>query len=471
MLFSSLIFLYVFLPITLVLTLIARKSWHNILLLLASLFFYAWGGVSYTLILLISILVNYVCGICIDHYKHTNVSRYFLIGGITVNLLLLLSFKYANFLVDNLNPFLAFLELEEIALKSIALPIGISFFTFQAISYLVDVYQGKSFVQKKLPDLALYIALFPQLIAGPIVRYHDIARQIVDRKISWSSYAEGIERFIIGLAKKVLLANNFAFLADEIFALDPGNLDLLSAWVGIICYSMQIYFDFSGYSDMAIGLGKLFGFQIPENFNFPYVAKSIKEFWRRWHISLSQWFRDYLYIPLGGNRISPMRTYINLIIVFFLTGFWHGASWNFIFWGLFHGFFLILERGAFGKWLDRTWAGIQHFYLLLVVMIGWVFFRANDFTHGWAYLKAMFSIRNSTSGSFDLVFYWNYELSLAFIIGILASTPIFNLLQNNQWKLSTTYQLASTIGLLFLFLWCTMNLATSSYNPFIYFRF
>ena len=478
MLFSSLIFLYGFLPIVLLLILISRKSWHNRILLLASLVFYAWGGVIFSLLLLIPIILNYFIGLLIDRHRSTPAAKTALVIGISLNLLLLGIFKYANFLVDNVNLVGEQLGFEAIPLGPVVLPLGISFFTFQAISYIVDVYQERSFVQKRFPDLALYIALFPQLIAGPILRYHDIAQQIVQRSITWAKFSSGVERFIVGLGKKVLLANNFALIADEVFAVSPQHLDPVSAWFGLLCYSLQIYFDFSGYSDMAIGLGRMFGFNIPENFNFPYIARSIREFWRRWHISLSNWFRDYLYIPLGGNRISATRTYVNLLIVFFLTGLWHGASWNFVFWGLFHGMFMVLERLGLEKVLHRLWWPLSHLYTLFVVLIAWVFFRAETFGYAWDYCRALFGLMPASESPFDLVFYLNYELLAALLIGLMASTPVFRFLhQRLENRLdgrsfsSNIYGILSTFGLLLIFFYCTMNLVSSAYNPFIYFRF
>lgn len=323
MLFSSPIFLFLFLPITILLFYISYGKLKNSVLLLASLVFYAWGGVSYSSILIISILANYLFGLLISTEKHTKL----ILGlGVGVNLLILMIFKYADFFVMNLNELFTNLHLEPIKQPNILLPIGISFFTFQAISYLVDIYRKEVVYQKNIINLALYISLFPQLIAGPIVRYHDIANQLIKRSFSINKFGEGVERFIIGLSKKGLLANNFAIVADEIMGSDFTDISTPTAWVGIVSYAFQIYFDFSGYSDMAIGLGKMFGFTFLENFNFPYISKSIKEFWRRWHISLSTWFKDYLYIPLGGNRVSNTRVYVNLLIVFTLTGLWHGAS-------------------------------------------------------------------------------------------------------------------------------------------------
>jgi len=345
LLFSSLLFLWLFLPLVLLLSWAAPKNWQNGLLLFASLFFYAWGGVSYTAILAASILLNYFIGIQIEKRRE---SKWPLILGGFINISLLAVFKYANFAALNLNYLLEQLHIAPINLPTILLPLGISFYTFQAISYLFDVKRAIVPAQRSLTKLGLYIALFPQLIAGPIVRYHDINVQLDHRKRDWTSLTIGLQVFIIGLGKKVLLANNFGALADEIFQHNSTMLTAGDAWLGLMCYSLQIFFDFSGYSEMAIGLGKLFGFDLPVNFNYPYIARSVKEFWRRWHITLSTWFRDYLYIPLGGNKKGNFATYRNLLLVFFTTGLWHGASWNFILWGLWHGFFLILERQ---KWL------------------------------------------------------------------------------------------------------------------------
>ena len=348
MVFSSPVFLLVFLPATLFFTLILPRRFQNIMLLIASLFFYAWGGVSFSLIIVSSITINYIVGRQIAKREGKKGAKNALILGLVLNLLLLGIFKYANFIIDNLNVVFDWIHLEPVKMNSIYLPIGISFFTFQAISYIVDVYKKKTPAQKNLIDLALYISLFPQLIAGPIVRYHDIAKQLRNRIPGIKKFASGVERFILGLAKKVLIANTFALVADKIFALEIAEMSTSMAWLGAVAYTFQIYFDFSGYSDMAIGLGRMFGFEILENFNFPYISKSIREFWRRWHISLSNWFRDYLYIPLGGNRKTQGRVFLNLLIVFFLTGFWHGAAWNFVIWGLFHGLFLVIERVGFG---------------------------------------------------------------------------------------------------------------------------
>ena len=345
MVFSSLTFLYLFLPIVLILNYLTPTKYRNYTLLIASFVFYSLGGISLTLLLLSSVIFNYFAGLVINLKLNKKGSKTALFIGIAGNLSLLGYYKYANFIVHNINDLFHSIGISiSFENPGIILPIGISFFTFQAISYLVDLYYQRVELQRNFFSLAVYISLFPQLIAGPIVRYHNIADQLAKRENSPSKFVSGIKRFVIGLAKKVLIANQFALLADTAFQISPENLSTFVAWAGIIAYSIQIYFDFSGYSDMAIGLGRMLGFEFLENFNFPYIARSIREFWKRWHISLTNWFRDYLYIPLGGNSKGKTRTYFNLIFVFFLTGLWHGASWSFVAWGLLHGLFLILER-------------------------------------------------------------------------------------------------------------------------------
>ncbi len=484
MVFSSLVFLFIFLPITLLLYYLIEVKYRNALLLLASIVFFAWGGVSYTVILFISIITNYFVGLLIDKYLNTKRARYLLALGVIVNIGILVVFKYANFFIENINDVFVIFNIEPIDYENIVLPIGISFYTFQALSYIVDVYRGETKVQKSLTKLALFISLFPQLIAGPIVRYHDINLQLSNRLVNFNKFSSGIERFIIGLGKKVLLANTFAAVVDSIFAMDPTNMSSIVAWLGIILYALQIYFDFSGYSDMAIGLGKMFGFDLLENFNFPYIAKSIQEFWRRWHISLSTWFRDYLYIPLGGNRVGKHRIYFNLFLVFLLTGFWHGASWNFIVWGLFHGLFLIIERIGFGRFLEKLWNPLRHTYVILVVLISWVFFRADDLTYSISFLKTMFGGSKLDSELWMLNEYFTNELVIALLFGILGSTTIFLLIQSKLLKLSEkfkdifigravsiSFEVIAGFGLFTILLISIMYLASNSYNPFIYFRF
>ncbi|MCK5775816.1 MAG: MBOAT family protein, partial [Bacteroidales bacterium] len=352
---------------------VIKESYRNSFLFLSSLVFFAWGGVSYSILLIFSIIFNYFIGRKIGDSPH---SKLWLTIGVIVNLSFLGVFKYADLFTETINVFLGWTQQAPLPILGILLPIGISFYTFQAISYLIDIYRKEAQVQKSIINLGLYISLFPQLIAGPIVRYHDISLQINNRNHTSDKFSEGVMRFVLGLAKKTLIANNLAIVADQVFNTPSGEISTMAAWLGLIAYTFQIYYDFAGYSDMAIGLAKMFGFDLLENFNFPYISKSIQEFWRRWHISLSSWFRDYLYIPLGGNRIGVVRTYINLFIVFFVTGLWHGSSWNFVVWGLVHGFFIVIERIGFKNVLAKTPAIISTSYTLFIAMMAWVLFRA-----------------------------------------------------------------------------------------------
>ena len=483
MLFSSSIFLFLFLPLVLIGYYILRESLRNVFLLTASLVFFAWGGVSYTLILILSIIANYTFGRLINANLGDKKAKLWLGLGVGINLSLLVVFKYANFITISLNELLTFIHISEIKNTSIALPIGISFYTFQAISYLVDIYRREAQVQKNILRLGLYISIFPHLIAGPILRYRDLAKQLHIRTITVEMFSYGIRRFITGLAKKVLLANTFAYIADEIFAIVPSDLSGMAAWLGIISYSFQIYFDFSGYSDMAIGLARMFGFIIPENFNLPYIARSIKDFWRRWHISLSTFFRDYLYIPLGGNRIGNVRTYVNLFIVFFLTGLWHGASWNFVAWGMVHGLFLVFERIFRESRLSRVWKPIQHAYTLFIVIIAWVLFRSVDFSYAWGYYHAMFTFNPEINGLQQIAKYLNIEFYIVIIIAVLASTKFFSNTYNKvelmlrsrnelfQQSFITSFSILNILFYLGIFFLCTIYLVSESYNPFIYYRF
>jgi alginate O-acetyltransferase complex protein AlgI len=405
-----------------------------------------------------------------------------LVAGVAVNLALLAVFKYANFFIENLNALFENLELQPIPQTKIILPIGISFYTFHALSYLVDIYRGKTQAQHNILNLALYISMFSQLIAGPIIRYSDVWQQLTARVHSLQKFASGVERFLIGLAKKVLLANTFAVVADATFAMNPSTLDGMNAWLGIICYSLQIYCDFAGYSNMAIGLGKMFGFEFLENFNYPYIARSVKEFWRRWHMSLSGFFRDYVYIPLGGNRVASGRVYVNLLIVFFLTGFWHGASWSFVVWGLFHGFFMVLEKLGLEKLLLRAGRPIANVYTLIVVIFAWVLFRADSLEYALSYWKAMFRFQPSGENLSLFYHHLNIELSLALFIAVLGASGFFKWLGIYQRRILLSPSLpaqAAAYGLhtasavfycLVIFL-CTLSLVGGSYNPFIYYRF
>lgn len=483
MLFSSIIFLFLFLPIVLSLYFLLpgikpRNSW----LIFASLFFYAWGEKFFVIAMLISIIGNYYLGLWVDRYKDK--SRQILILAIVFNLGLLFVYKYLNFIVDNINFSLGYFNLQPVKLRVGHLPAGISFFTFHALSYVIDIYQKTALVQKDLGKLTLYISFFPQLIAGPIIRYHDIDSQLSERVVTAEDLAEGVRRFIIGLGKKVLIANVIAEPTDQIFMIPASGLTPSLAWLGIIGYTLQIYFDFSGYSDMAIGLARMFGFHFLENFNYPYISKSIREFWRRWHISLSNWFRDYLYIPLGGNRCSPVRNYFNLVTVFFLCGLWHGASWNFIVWGLFHGIFLVLERLPVMSWIDSTWAPLRHGYALLVIMIGWVFFRTETLDNATTFLKAMFGYAQGDGSAYNIRMYLNPEFCLILILGIIGSTPVFpfilklrdRILSSQPLKsysnpLTGSFLVTGGAFLSFVFVVSVAKLASGTYNPFIYFRF
>jgi alginate O-acetyltransferase complex protein AlgI len=480
MVFSAPIFLFGFLPIVLFLYYLSPARIKNQWLLFASLFFYAWGEVFFVLVMLISIVSNYLIGIKIGKYKEElRKRRTYLIMGLSINLLLLISFKYANFIVDNLNGLLHVFSLPGIDVPDIHLPLGISFFTFQAISYIVDVYRNEVPAQKKLLDLGLYIALFPQLIAGPIVRYHDISAQITDRNHSLDVFTSGAMRFIYGLAKKVLIANPLAEVADGVFNFSGDELTMPLAWLGILAYSLQIYFDFSGYSDMAIGLGRMFGFRFLENFNYPYIATSMREFWRRWHISLSTWFRDYVYIPLGGNRVSSVRVYFNLFLVFSLTGFWHGASWNFLVWGLFHGVFLAAEHAGFSNVLKKLWVPLQHIYLLMVVLISWVFFRADTLPLAIDYLSSMVDFSNVHTTQLQYTQVLSHESVYVFVVGLILATPVYPGLKRylsrkadkSVTKSALLVDFPRLIVLSSLLFMSVLKVASSTYNPFIYFRF
>jgi alginate O-acetyltransferase complex protein AlgI len=482
LLFTEPIFLFLFLPVLLALHFVTFSRWHasygNWLLLAASVLFYAKGGRGFTWLMLASIGFNYWMAIAIAGTKSPTASRGLLAATVTVNLVVLGAFKYANFLAFNVNALLLTLHAPPLVVPRVLLPIGISFFTFHAISYVVDVYRGDATAQKSPVHAALYLLLFPQLIAGPIIRYRDIADQLAKRLVTADDFAYGIRRFVIGLAKKVLVANVVAGPADQIFGLPLAELDPARAWLGIICYTLQIYFDFSGYSDMAIGLGRMFGFRFPENFRWPYVADTVQGFWRRWHMSLSTWFRDYLYIPLGGNRLPSGRLYVNLVTVFFLCGLWHGASWNFVIWGLFHGSFLVVERLGLADRVRRLWTPLRHAYTLIVVMVGWVFFRAETLPAAIGFLQAMVGARIATPGIYTLSWYLTPDVSIALVAGAIGSTPIVPALAAWQGRVAQAGQRlalalppASTAALAALLLASIMQIAARTYNPFIYFRF
>jgi alginate O-acetyltransferase complex protein AlgI len=482
MVFSSPIFLFLFLPVVLTLYWVlpgvrARNYW----LLITSLVFYAWGEVIFIFLLLGSTLVNYFLGLWVERHDDP-VKRKFAVGvAVALNIGLLAFFKYANFVADTIAPFLGNLGLPPMNSK-IPLPIGISFFTFHALSYVIDIYRRKSRAATNPADTALYIFFFPQLIAGPILRWSAIAPQLVQRFTTTGVFAEGVRRFVWGIAKKMIIANVVAKPADQIFGLPATELTPAVAWFGLVCYTLQIYFDFSGYSDMAVGLGKMFGFDFIENFNFPYVSQSIKEFWRRWHISLSNWFRDYLYIPLGGNRVSETRNHLNLAAVFLLCGLWHGASWTFVVWGLYHGVFLILERTPFGTFVDALPRPLRHIYSLLAVMGGWVLFRADTWPQATAFFSALAGCGMNTAAT-PVARYATNQVLWSIGLGVVFAAPLWPWLRSSLAKWTETLQggkrvVVETAGLVLdpllmvaLLLVSAAWLAGGTYNPFIYFRF
>lgn len=468
MVFSSLEFIFFFLPVVAIpYMLIKNIKVRNSILIAASILFYAFGEPKAVILMLLSIVLNY--GLALLMEKYINYKKLFLTIAVILNLGLLFAYKYTSFFVESINSISGL----NIDVPVIHLPIGISFFTFQAMSYVIDVYRGDTPVQKKLSSILLYISFFPQLIAGPIVKYHDIEKQIDNREVTFSKYSVGIRRFMFGLFKKVLIANNVGAVWAYISGMDYTEISGATAWLGAICYTLQIYFDFSGYSDMAIGLGKMFGFEFLENFNYPYISKNIREFWRRWHISLSTWFKEYLYIPLGGNRKGEVRTYINLCIVFLCTGLWHGASWNFVLWGLWHGIFSIIERLGLSKLLEKDKTTIlSRIYTLFVVVVGFTVFALVDINDLKNYLSVMLFNTNNclVDNSFLFIFKNNFVIIIA---GFLVSTPVYTIfskcIRNRCFN-----QLYNIISL-FLYLGCFVlsiaYLVSSSYNPFLYFRF
>lgn len=467
MVFSSLSFLELFLPLTILLYFIVPRKARNLILFIVSLLFYAWGEPIYVVLMLFSTLVDYSHGLFIEkHDAHPHWRRAALISSVVINLGLLCFFKYAGFAVQTVN---AALHLS-IPVPDIALPVGISFYTFQTMSYTIDVYRRKCPVQHNIISFGCYVAMFPQLIAGPIVRYVTVAEELDTRRETWEGFYEGVQRFILGLAKKLVLANGIGALWESVCAQAPGDLSALTAWLGILAYAFQIYFDFAGYSDMAIGLGRMFGFSFPDNFRYPYISRSVSDFWRRWHITLSTWFREYLYIPLGGNRVSIPRNIFNLAIVWLATGLWHGASWNFIAWGGYFGVLLILEKFVFGKALEKAPAAIGWLYTALAVLIGWVLFAFDDFSRGFAYLTAMFGGNAVGCDTFALRSLLDYGMLM--LICAVASTP---LCAKMMQKLTDTHprlgRALSCTLLLAGFVLCMIYVVDSGYNPFLYFRF
>jgi alginate O-acetyltransferase complex protein AlgI len=474
MVFSSLLFLFRFLPVVLILYFLAPKNLRNIILFLFSLFFYAWGEPKYVFLMLFSITMDYTVGRIIHRAKEQGKekkAKTALMVSVCINLGILAFFKYADFLVSTINGIFQ----TALPLPGIPLPIGISFFTFQTMSYTIDVYRGNTKVQKNWLNYGTYVSMFPQLIAGPIVQYKTISEQMMDKdRENVQDFADGAQRFIIGVGKKVLLANNIGALCDTILDMNMGSLPVATAWLAAIAYTFQIYFDFSGYSDMAIGLGKMFGFHFLENFNYPYVAKSITEFWRRWHISLSSWFREYVYIPLGGNRRGIPKQIRNILVVWLLTGIWHGASWNYVLWGVYYGCFLLLEKFVLGKWIKKLPGWVQNVYTLLIVVFGWVIFRCEDLTMILTWLKAMFG--GNRVGFFNReTIYLLYNNGLLLILLALGSTRLPKKWAEKLLAGCSEGSVADTglrcLFCLVIFLVAVAYLVDATYNPFLYFRF
>lgn len=468
MVFSSVVFLYVFLPILLILYFIVPSKWKNAIMIAGSLVFFAWGEIRYIPIMLLLAVMDFFCGKKIHkHWEDKKQKCFFLCLDVGVNLLILFFFKYADFIIGNINQITGL----QIPLLHIPLPIGVSFNTFQSLSYIIDVYRGTVKEEKSFYNYLTYTLLFPQIIAGPIVRYETVDEELEVKNISLDNFSLGMRRFLQGLAKKVLIANNIGVLWHVVEMGDYIQMSTLLAWLGIIAFALQIYFDFSGYSDMAIGLAQIFGMKFDENFNFPYIAKSITEFWRRWHITLGSWFRDYIYIPLGGNRKGLPKQIRNILIVWFLTGAWHGASWNFIAWGLFFGILLIIEKMFLLKWLEKAGNVLSHLYTIFLVFISWVIFAFEDLKQMVAYLGALFHTNSIPWVNAEAMYYLkNYIIIL--ILGVFLSIPFFwKKLQNIESKRNITSSIGVSVFYIIILLLCTASLVSDSYNPFLYFRF
>lgn len=473
MVFSSLLFLFRFLPAVLLVYYIVPRSWRNFVLLLFSLVFYAWGEPVYIILMLASILVSYTGGIFIDRFEKTGkvkMAKVTVIISSIVSLSLLAFFKYVNFAIETVNS----LSGAGITMLHIALPIGISFYTFQTMSYTIDVYRGDATVQKNILSYGAYVAMFPQLIAGPIVQYKTIDEQLRGHKETAEQFAEGVGRFMIGLGKKVLLANNAGTLWNSIQAMTYSEVPVVTAWMGLLAYTLQIYFDFSGYSDMAIGLGHMFGFRFLENFNYPYISKSITEFWHRWHISLSTWFREYVYIPLGGNRVSKRRHIFNILIVWLLTGIWHGASWNFVIWGVYYGILLLIEKYILGKHLEKLPTAFRHIYCMFFVMIGWNIFVFDDMGNGIEFMKSLFGVYGQGVLNRETIYLF-YNNVFLFILCILGCTSLpkkigkwlYTRLQDRTILINVIQNVFYVVIFILSIAW----LVDASFNPFLYFRF
>ena len=470
MIFSSLLFIFIFLPVTLLIYYVCPMKLKNFFLLIMSLIFYAWGEPVYVLLMIFSILFNYFSARQMELYRggrgQARKKRCFVFT-VFVNLAVLCFFKYHGFFVANLNSIFG----SQIKAADLALPIGISFYTFQALSYIIDVYWGNVDVQRNIIDFGAYITMFPQLIAGPIVRYKDIAAQLKNRAITFAGISDGVSWFIRGLGKKVLLANNIGMLYDAVFAIQAADRAALTTWLGIIAYTFQIYFDFSGYSDMAIGLGKMLGFEFMKNFDYPYISASATEFWRRWHISLSTWFREYVYIPLGGNRVSVPRHILNLLIVWLLTGFWHGASWAFVLWGLFWAVLLILEKYVYGRILKRLPAVIGHIYTILAFVFGWLIFTSSSVAGFGSNLSSMFGgLRNGFADA-GTGYFLSTNLVLLIVCGFLSTPVVWNVFRKHARSSNVILRILAALCYLVILAASVASLVNASYNPFLYFRF
>lgn len=483
MVFSSLTFLYYFLPAVLIVYIMLPNRItvngikikgsplvipaRNLLILISGLFFYAWGEPKYVWIMIISTLIDYTAGRLIDRFDDSSKKRTaFLLVSVIMNLGLLAVFKYSSFIITNINGIFGL----GIPDPKLSLPIGISFYTFQSMSYTIDLYMRKIKVQKSLIGFTSYVTLFPQIVAGPIVRYEDVAAEIEERTVNIGKISEGIGKFVKGLAKKVLLANNIGIIWTQVKAMDYGEISAATAWLGILAFTFQIYFDFSGYSDMAVGLGKMLGFNFPKNFDHPYMSKSVSEFWRRWHITLGTWFREYVYIPLGGNRKGIGKTVRNLLIVWGLTGLWHGASWNFLLWGVYFGILIVIERFGWGKVLEKLPAPISMLYTFLIAVFGWVLFDTATLTDAWNYIRAMFGAGGAFADSTSSYIFTSN--AIVYALCIFASTDIFGklvkLLRKKRRKLA---EYAAPVAMVCVLLLCTAYLVDATYNPFLYFRF
>jgi alginate O-acetyltransferase complex protein AlgI len=469
MVFSSLLFLFFFLPFTLIIYFILPRGLKTTVLLLVSLVFYAWGEPIYIGLMIFSGFIDYFHGLFIHKYRmsHPWKSKLFLVSSLLINIGLLSFFKYADFLIENVNLWIGteWLPLE------LPLPIGISFYTFQTMSYSIDVYRGRLLPEKNPISFAMYVSFFPQLVAGPIVRYEDIAKELNNRRFNAAQFADGVKIFIIGLGKKVLLANNIGLLWSQIQSHELDEITVLTAWLGIMAFAFQLYFDFSGYSDMAVGLGKMFGFNFPRNFHYPYISKSVTEFWRRWHMTLGSWFRDYVYFPMGGSKKGRLITYRNLFLVWGLTGLWHGASWNFVLWGFYFGLIIAIEKAGWLKLVRKLHPIFQHGYLILCILVGWVLFVFEDYSVGLSYLKIMFGI--SSNGLWDSEFlYYFYTNFILFLIVIVGSTPLMEKVRHTfKWNQRIAIKWMLPVCYLIILCLSTAYLVDESYNPFLYFRF